>query len=133
MNKTILFEQAKDSLDQGNYENSIALLENCIKQNPEGLSYYWYLGLAYLLQGEDDQAQEIWMSCLLENPSSDNNIEQLIKILATNIRYHFNKKEPDFEIASKIISVLSELDEDFDNSNLFTEIHKNIEFLKKEA
>jgi predicted O-linked N-acetylglucosamine transferase (SPINDLY family) len=132
MNK-ILFGQAKDYLDQSNYEKAIALLENCIEQNPEGLNYYWYLGLAYLLQGENDQAQEIWMSCLLENPSSDNNIEQLIKILKTNIRYHLNKKEPDFEIASTIISVLSEIDENFDNSNLFTEIYKNIEFLKKEA
>jgi predicted O-linked N-acetylglucosamine transferase (SPINDLY family) len=79
----ILFEQAKDYLDQSNYEKAIALLEQCIENNPEEVNYYWYLGLAYLLQGNEENAQGIWMSVFLQGTAEDINIWtiELINIL----------------------------------------------------
>lgn len=62
MNELQKFEQAKISLEQGDYEQSIKLLEQCIKANEENVDYYWYLGLAYLLQGEKKKAQSIYLS-----------------------------------------------------------------------
>ena len=43
-------------LVQESYEDAIALLEEFIEENPDKLTYYWYLGLAYLLQ---EKAEEI--------------------------------------------------------------------------
>ena len=45
-----MLKQIKIFWDRGDYKQAIALLENCIEENPEELTYYWYLGLAYLLQ-----------------------------------------------------------------------------------
>ena len=60
------FEQIKVCLDQDDYENAITLLESFIEESPEELTYYWYLGLAYLLQESEDLAQEIWLSVFLQ-------------------------------------------------------------------
>jgi hypothetical protein len=40
-------EQIKLFLDQEDYQNAIALLEKHIAEDPDELTYYWYLGLAY--------------------------------------------------------------------------------------
>ena len=42
MNEQALFEQAKVCLDQGDYENAIALLERCIEDDPEELTCLLY-------------------------------------------------------------------------------------------
>jgi len=53
-------------LDKEDYKSAIALLEKCIEESPEELIYYWYLGLVYLLQGEEEEAQGIWLSIFLQ-------------------------------------------------------------------
>ena len=45
---------------QENYEQAAQNYELAIQANPENLFYYWYLGLAYLLQHQEDLAQMIW-------------------------------------------------------------------------
>jgi predicted O-linked N-acetylglucosamine transferase (SPINDLY family) len=62
MNEEALFNQAKICLEQGDYEQAIALLEQCIEQNEQEIKFYWYLGLAHLLKGNQDKAQHIWLS-----------------------------------------------------------------------
>ena len=46
MNELQMFEQAKIYLEQGDYEQAIELLEQCIEADEENVNYYWYLGLA---------------------------------------------------------------------------------------
>jgi predicted O-linked N-acetylglucosamine transferase (SPINDLY family) len=133
MNELQWFEQAKNCLEKGDYPQGIAYFSRCIEENPDDLNYYWYLGLVYVLNNEEEQANDIWMSRLLGNSSSNSGIEQLIKILEINIRYHLNQKEINFEVVSKILPLLSDLNEDFYNTPLYFEISTIIEFSKKEA
>jgi signal transduction histidine kinase len=58
--------------------------ESLIEQEPETLSHYWHLGLAYLWQGQEDAAQEVWLAGLTQgllNPEQDN-LTELIELLA---------------------------------------------------
>ena len=61
-----IIEEINLLLDQESYEDVIALLKKSIANNPEELIYYWYLGLAYLLQENEELVQEIWSSIFLE-------------------------------------------------------------------
>jgi len=40
MNELLMFEQAKTSLEQGNYGQSVELLEQCIEVDEEKIIYY---------------------------------------------------------------------------------------------
>ena len=58
--------------------------ESLIEQEPETLSHYWHLGLAYLWQGREDAAQEVWLAGLTQgllNPEQDG-LTALIELLA---------------------------------------------------
>ena len=61
MNESQMFEQAKVYLEQGNYEQAVEILEQCIEAYEENVNYYWYLGLAYLLQEQEENAQTTWL------------------------------------------------------------------------
>ena len=66
MNDLQMFEQAKTSLEQGNYEQSVELLEQCIEVDEEKIIYYWYLGLAYFFIGQLDEAEGIWLTPFID-------------------------------------------------------------------
>ncbi|MEG3436777.1 tetratricopeptide repeat protein [Pannus brasiliensis CCIBt3594] len=70
------------SLDCQDYEETIALCQRAIESEPENGAYYGYLGLGYLLLGDEETATEIWMSWVLEAGSS----EDLEEILTREIR-----------------------------------------------
>ena len=59
-------QKLEEILNKEDYENTITLLESYIEENPEELTYYWYLGLVYLLQKNEELAQEIWLSIFLQ-------------------------------------------------------------------
>jgi predicted O-linked N-acetylglucosamine transferase (SPINDLY family) len=59
-------EEIKLLLDRESYEEAIAFLEECLEKKSEELTYYWYLGLVYLLQENEELAQEIWLSLFLQ-------------------------------------------------------------------
>ena len=65
MNEEALFNQAKICLEQGDYEQVIALLKTEIEQKPDHFSLYVFLGLAYLLQEQEENAQECWLAGLM--------------------------------------------------------------------
>lgn len=57
MKEEALFNQAKICLDQGDYEQAIALLDQCIENDAEEIKYCWYLGLAYSLNKQEEDAR----------------------------------------------------------------------------
>jgi predicted O-linked N-acetylglucosamine transferase (SPINDLY family) len=107
-----------------NYHQIAVLYEEAITENPDRISNYWYLGLAYLLQGEEAEAQTTWllgMSQLDEEEINDVTIE-LIDILTTEadkqndeqnfhqswlIRQHIRELNPDNVNNLLILTLLS--------------------------
>lgn len=63
--------QAAHYLNQGQYTEAITIYEHCIEANPTNISNYWYLGLALLLQGEEFQAQSVWLSVIVQGKSDE--------------------------------------------------------------
>lgn len=47
-------------------QERVQIDESLIEQEPETLSHYWHLGLAYLGQGQEDAAQEVWLAGLTQ-------------------------------------------------------------------
>ena len=80
-----MLKQIKIFWDRGDYKQAIALLENCIEENPEELTYYWYLGLAYLLQGQEENAQTTWLLVMSQGNEEDvvQWTQELLTILET--------------------------------------------------
>ena len=72
-------------LVQGDYLQSVCFLEKAIQRAPEELSNYWHLGLAYLLQDEEEAAQLVWLSAVAEHGSEDpdSTLHSLVQTLAT--------------------------------------------------
>lgn len=72
----------------GDYFRVAALYEDAIAREPNTASHYWYLGLAYLLQGLEEEAQGAWMAGMAEGDwaSLDRANQELAEILATEAR-----------------------------------------------
>lgn len=59
-------KQAYQLLTEGKYGEIASLYEQAIVTEPDINSYYWHLGLAYLLQGYEEEAQVTWMSAMVK-------------------------------------------------------------------
>lgn len=59
-------EQAQQLLIECKYSQLANLCEQAIETEPDVISHYWYLGLAYLLQGYEEEAQATWMLAMTE-------------------------------------------------------------------
>jgi predicted O-linked N-acetylglucosamine transferase (SPINDLY family) len=68
--------EAEELLINQEYDQLVDFYENLIAENPEEISNYWYLGLAYLFQGKEEEAQSVWMLPFLET-GLDINEEEL--------------------------------------------------------
>ncbi|MEH2163712.1 MAG: tetratricopeptide repeat protein [Nostoc sp.] len=58
--------QAEQYLIQGRYSQAAQLYEQAIAIEPNASSYYWHLGLLFLLQGQEAEAQMTWMLPMTE-------------------------------------------------------------------
>jgi tetratricopeptide (TPR) repeat protein len=67
---------------EANYPQAIDSFESLIQSEPDIVSHYWYLGLAYLLQGEEETAQLIWLSAIAEQGSKDDVLQSLVQMLS---------------------------------------------------
>ena len=61
-----LEQAATEAFSQDNFQRAIALYKKCIEVAPDDVNYYWNLGLSLLLAGEETEAQDVWMSVILE-------------------------------------------------------------------
>jgi len=64
--KKLQSEQAYEYLLQNNYAQATNLYEEAIVIDPNQVSNYWYLGLAQLAQGNEEEAQATWLLALVE-------------------------------------------------------------------
>lgn len=55
-------------LEQNDYHEVAKIYEQIIENNPTEIDHYWYLGLAYLLQGLEEEAHLTWFTALNEIP-----------------------------------------------------------------
>ena len=53
--------EVKTALENNQYDIVSQFYEELIEKEPLEISYYWYLGLSYLLQGREEEAQATWL------------------------------------------------------------------------
>ncbi|AFZ14225.1 hypothetical protein Cri9333_3397 [Crinalium epipsammum PCC 9333] len=74
--------EAQKFLLENNYDQLTNFYEQAIAEEPDQITHYWYLGLAYLLQNKEEVAQTTW---LLAMAGQDQQVEQwteeLVQIL----------------------------------------------------
>jgi len=103
--------QADRDLLQKDYLNAISVYERIIREEPEVVSHYFYLGLLQLLQGQETEAQYTWMSCITDDATLEQ-IEQwtsdLVKILFTEVERQITI--PEYDTAWLICRHIHELD-----------------------
>ncbi|MEA5619101.1 glycosyltransferase 61 family protein [Cronbergia sp. UHCC 0137] len=87
--------QADSYLEQGNFTEAIRFYEQCIIQFPDVVSVYWYLGLSWLLQGENEQAHTIWLSVFTEG-NLDFEPEYLVEFLKNQAKKYLSLRKPEF-------------------------------------
>jgi predicted O-linked N-acetylglucosamine transferase (SPINDLY family) len=84
MNTYTLNEINQSLWTQRHYPQFISNLEDAIQLTPTEINHYWYLGLAYLLQGEEETAQLVWLSAIAEQGGEDSEdaVKSLVQVLA---------------------------------------------------
>ncbi len=80
-----LEKQPADYLAAEQYPEAITAYEQAIADDPSVISNYWYLGLAYLLQGQNAEAEATWLAGIAKGNADETTERQaeLIQILIT--------------------------------------------------
>lgn len=107
-------KEVEEFLIDNNYDKLVSFYEDQIEINTENLTNYIYLGLAYLLQGNESEAQTTWFYILTENNQKLTN--QLIEILDREAERQVSIKQN--EIAWLIRSYLKEINSELVNNIL---------------
>ena len=110
--------EAYQYLLQGQYEQVAVFYERCLEEESEIVEHYWYLGLAYLLLGQEEQAQLTWFVVLGQCEGDEVEIQTnvLCQILETEAERQENKKN--YDLAWLVRGHIRELDSENYN-NLF--------------
>jgi predicted O-linked N-acetylglucosamine transferase (SPINDLY family) len=76
-------QQADESFLQGDYHQVARLYEEIIQLEPDVICHYWHLGLAYLLQGQEEAAQMTWFLPMAQGTPEEINqwTQELIQVL----------------------------------------------------
>lgn len=104
-----LHQRAEQYFIQGNYNLAASFYEQAIDAEPDVKSYYWYLGLMLLLQGQELEAQAAWFTAMVDGEAEQ--IEEwngeLVQILQTEAerRKAFNEDS----VAEKIRRHIKEI------------------------
>jgi hypothetical protein len=60
-----------DAIEQENYSLAIKIYEKEVESNPGEILKLFYLGIAYLLNGEENLAQMTWFSAITESEDTE--------------------------------------------------------------
>lgn len=76
-------QQAEQYLANSKYGEAIAYYEQAIESQPDCQYYYWYLGLIFLLQEREEEAQMTWLLAMADGESEQVAIwnKELVNIL----------------------------------------------------
>jgi predicted O-linked N-acetylglucosamine transferase (SPINDLY family) len=66
---------------QENYVKLVQDYEDAIQSYPDNVENYWFLGLAYLLQSQEDAAALVWFSAVSQQENEDDSIQGLVQVL----------------------------------------------------
>jgi predicted O-linked N-acetylglucosamine transferase (SPINDLY family) len=104
-----LHQLGEKYLKAGNYSQAASLYEEAIATEPDVKSYYWYLGLALLLQGQDVEAQTTWFMALMEGEPEEVEAwnRELVNVLQTEAERQEELEE--YSIATKIRQSIKEI------------------------
>ncbi|PHV62815.1 hypothetical protein [Cyanobacterium aponinum] len=64
-----------------NYKKAIEAYESLLEKDSTSINNYFYLGIAYLLDGDYDSCHSTWMSILLEGEDFEVKLDKLLEIL----------------------------------------------------
>jgi hypothetical protein len=106
----------EDAIFAGDYDRAIADLEEFSPPADQPYLGYWYQGLCHLLQGDEETAQGIWFSTLLELPEeiTESATQVLCDLLHRVADYRFLQDNP--QEAWLIRQYLAELNPDYFNN-----------------
>ena len=106
-------QQAEKYICSDNYYQAAKLYEEAILQEPNFNSYYWHLGLIFLLQGQESEAQTTWLIGMADGEPEDIEkwTQELIEVLETEAerRRLQGTKEQDYYIAWAIRQHIREI------------------------
>ena len=109
-------EKAKYLLENHQVEGLAEWCEEGINSGNGGSFPYWYLGLVYLLQGNIEQAQGVWLSGLFEasgEEDSDQRTEGLVGVLESEAQRREELGE--LEVSVELRQQLQEVNPSFNN------------------
>ena len=81
--------KVNSSLAQNNYQELTSYLEEKIKVEPDNISYYYYLGLAYFLSDREEEAQVAWF--FVFNQQEDKYVRELINVIEIEAQRQLSK------------------------------------------
>jgi predicted SAM-dependent methyltransferase len=102
--------KAAEHLKNQQYELAIALYQACIELEPDEIQHYWHLGLAHFLAEDEETAQEIWCSTLLQEDAAalTEATQNFIGFLEHNARQQAESHHP--ETAQGLVQQILALD-----------------------
>jgi predicted O-linked N-acetylglucosamine transferase (SPINDLY family) len=90
-------DKAYINLQEENYQAVIELYEKSIQSEPETVSHYWHLGLAYLLDCQEEEAQATWLFAMANGTEQENIswTQELANILEVEAQRQSSEKKLD--------------------------------------
>ena len=113
-NKEIfILQEANQYFQSQNYEKSVASYQQAIEDEPQNTYNYWYLGLSLLLQGKEEEAQQVWFSLLLTD--NEDELEELSQQLCSILQKEIDHQETlyNYQIASTLRQYIREINPEF--------------------
>ena len=100
--------QADRCFLEEDYDRALELYERCIAHQPDRLDAYWYLGLIFLVRGEEERCQEVWFSAMWSSDGVEGDVGELLEILKVEGDRFLQLHQ--FEIAERIYLKILEID-----------------------
>jgi tetratricopeptide (TPR) repeat protein len=100
-------------LQEKHYEKAAEFYESLVEEQPETPEYYWYLGLAYLLQGKEEEAQLTWFVALNQQETEEEieiKTQELTSVLEAEAQRQ--EKQQNYQLAWLIRGHIRELQPD---------------------
>ena len=119
-------EQVQPFLVKGQYSKAVSLYEQAISAEPEVKSHYWHLGLLYLLQGQEAEAQTTWLLGMSQAGLEDIDhwTVELVEVLEAEAKRQ--QEQADYQVAWVIRQHIRELNPS-DINNLLQLIELSIQ------